>query len=50
MPTIDSVTVNSMNHDLILINIREKYTSVFWVILTAGVGIFAFSKLATNKI
>lgn len=50
MPSTDSVTFDSMNHDLTLINIREKYTSIFWVILTAGVGIFAFSKLATNKI
>ena len=49
MPTLDTVTANSMNNDLVLINIREKYTSIFWVILTAGVGVFAFSKL-TNKI
>ena len=47
--TLDTVTANSMNNDLVLINIREKYTSIFWVILTAGVGVFAFSKL-TNKI
>jgi hypothetical protein len=50
MPSqLDSVTANSMNNDLVLINIREKYTSVFWVILTAGISVFAFSKL-TNKI
>ena len=50
MPSqLDSVTANSMNHDLTLINIREKYTSIFWVILTAGIGIFAFSKLSTHK-
>ena len=49
MPTLDTVTANSMNNDLVLINIREKYTSIFWVILTAGVGVFAFSKLTTNK-
>jgi hypothetical protein len=47
--TLDPVTANSMNHDLVLINIREKYTSIFWVILTVGVSVFAFSKL-TNKI
>jgi hypothetical protein len=50
MPSqLDSVTANSMNNDLVLINIREKYTSIFWVILTAGISVFAFSKL-TNKI
>ena len=50
MPSqLDSVTANSMNHDLNLITIREKYTSIFWVILTAGIGVFAFSKLTTNK-
>jgi hypothetical protein len=50
MPSqLDPVTANSMNHDLNLITIREKYTSIFWVILTAGVGIFAFSKLTTNN-
>lgn len=49
MPQLDPVTANSMNNDLVLINIREKYTSIFWVILTAGIGVFAFSKL-TNKI
>lgn len=49
MPTLDTVTANSMNNDLVLINIREKYTSIFWVILTAGVTVFAFTKL-TNKI
>jgi hypothetical protein len=47
--TLDPVTANSMNNDLVLINIREKYTSIFWVILTAGVAVFAFTKL-TNKI
>jgi membrane protein required for beta-lactamase induction len=50
MPSqLDSVTANSMNNDLVLINIREKYTSIFWVILTAGISVFAFTKL-TNKI
>lgn len=49
MPAIDIATLNSMKNDATLIMIREKYTSVFLVILTAGIGVFAFSKL-TNKI
>jgi len=49
MPGVDIATLNSMKNDATLISIREKYTSVFWVILTAGIGVFAFSKL-TNKI
>jgi hypothetical protein len=50
MPSqLDQTTADSMNHDLRLISIREKYTSLFLIVLTAGIGIFAFSKLTTNK-
>lgn len=45
MPGVDITTLNSMKNDAVLISIREKYTSIFWVLLTVGVGVFAFNRL-----
>ena len=39
-------TLNAMNTDQTLIMIREKHLFVFWIALTFGVGVFAFSKLS----
>ncbi len=48
MPGADITTLNSMKNDAVLISIREKYTSIFWILLTAGVGVFAITKLRST--
>lgn len=48
MPTID--TLNAMNADANLLIIREKYTYMFWVALSTGIGVFAIYKMSSiNK-
>lgn len=39
-------TLNAMNSDQTLIMVREKHLFIFWVTLTIGVSVFAFSKLS----
>ena len=38
-------TLNSMNADQTLIMVRERHLFIFWIALTVGVSVFAFSKL-----
>ncbi len=38
-------TLNAMSTDASLIMIRERYISIFWILLTSGIGIFAISKI-----
>ena len=46
---LNAQTLNAMNADQSLIMIRERHLFVFWIVLTIGVGTFAFSKLSTSN-
>ena len=47
MPNTD--TLNAMNADAKLLIIREKYTFIFWIALSSGIGAFAIYKFYSNN-
>lgn len=37
-------TLNAMNTDATLIMVRERYITIFWILLATGIGVFTISK------